>query len=93
MEPLWCVIVSGSPRGLGWRTAGSPLLGTPRLRWGKFHCLSLSAEGPPAQIYLETLQFNRVWSGAAFSKQRTHLSDLQGHANKATCPLNTEDSL
>ena len=49
--------------------------------------------GPPAQIYLETLQFNRVWSGAAFSKQHTHLSDLQGHANKATCPLNTEDSL
>ena len=33
--------------GLGWRTAGSPLLGTPRLCWGKFHCLSLSAERPP----------------------------------------------
>ena len=33
--------------GLGWWTAGSPLLGTPRLCWGKFHCLSLSAEHPP----------------------------------------------
>ena len=34
-------------KGLAWRTAGSPLLGTPRLCWGKFHCLSLSAERPP----------------------------------------------
>ena len=33
--------------GLGWRTAGSPLFGTPRLCWGKFHCLSLSAGRPP----------------------------------------------
>ena len=32
--------------GLGWRTAGSPLLGTPGLCWGKFHCLSLSADRP-----------------------------------------------
>ena len=32
--------------GLGWRTAGSPLLGTPRLCWEKFHCLSLSVERP-----------------------------------------------
>ena len=34
------------PEGLGWRTAGSPLLGTPRLCWEKFHCLSLSVERP-----------------------------------------------
>ena len=33
--------------GLGWWTARSSLLGTPRLCWGKFHCLSLSAERPP----------------------------------------------
>ena len=33
--------------GLGWRTASSPLLGTSWLCWGKFHCLSLSAERPP----------------------------------------------
>ena len=33
--------------GLGWQTAGSPLLGTPRLCRGKFHCLSLSAERSP----------------------------------------------
>ena len=32
-------------KGLGWWTAGSPLLGTPRLCWGKFHCLSLQS-GP-----------------------------------------------
>ena len=35
---------------LGWRTAGSPLLGTSRLCWGKFHCLCLSVERPP-QFY------------------------------------------
>ena len=33
--------------GLGWRTAGSPLLRTHPLCWGKFHCLSLSVECPP----------------------------------------------
>ena len=33
--------------GLGWWTAGSPLLRTPRLCSGKFHCLSLSVERPP----------------------------------------------
>ena len=33
--------------GLGWQTAGSPLLGTLRLCWGKFHCLSLSVERLP----------------------------------------------
>ena len=36
--------------GRDWRTAGSPLLGTPWPCWGKFHCLSLSAEHPPQQI-------------------------------------------
>ena len=33
--------------GLGWWTAGSPLLRTPLLCSGKFHCLSLSVERPP----------------------------------------------
>ena len=37
--------------GLVWQTAGSPLLRTPRLCWGKFHCLSLSAERPPQAIW------------------------------------------
>ena len=32
---------------LAWWTAGSPLLGTPRLCWAKFHCFSLSAGRPP----------------------------------------------
>ena len=32
------------PEGLGWWTAGSPLLGTLWFCWGKFHCLSLSGE-------------------------------------------------
>ena len=32
--------------GLGWQTAGSLFLRTPQLCWGKFHCLSLSAEYP-----------------------------------------------
>ena len=32
---------------LGWRTAGSHLLEAPQVCWGKFHCLSLSAERPP----------------------------------------------
>ena len=33
-------------KGLGWRTAGSLFLRTTQLCWGKFHCLSLSAERP-----------------------------------------------
>ena len=39
--------------GLGWQTAGSPLLRTPWLCWGKFHCLSLSAERPPHTLIFD----------------------------------------
>ena len=46
--------------GLGWRTAGSLFLGTPQLCWGKFHCLSLSAERPPQHMILIEQNFKYI---------------------------------
>ena len=46
-------------KGLGWRTAGSSLLGTPQLCWGKFHCLSFCRVSP-ARFFKEINRIDKL---------------------------------
>ena len=62
-------------KGLGWQTAGSPFLRTPRLCWGKFHCLSLSAECPPQRRVILSSDSSRY---PLWEKGNTQLQTLPG---------------
>ena len=68
-----CQVWLSLPRGgAGFRTAGSPLLGTPRLCWGKFHCLSLSVERLP-HLSFWMLSFKPAFSLPSFTLSRGSL--------------------
>ena len=67
------------PEGLGWWTAGSPLLRTPRLCWGKFHCLSF-CRVPPAlfdtvlEVLVTAIRAEKEIKGIQIGKEEVKLS-------------------